>query len=223
MNTGVVVTILTALASIAAAFISWHQASRTAKVNAQANLDLERLRNENTRALEKEKAESEKRLKAYERACQEVMQAEAAINSSWQRMQRVKDLMRWYSTETPESESNPMLRELEDAIRDFDKGYSLIGVDLPREARGCVHHAKMPIMHFLTEIHRVKKKQQISDDDREQFKGKLDEARKELTDYQTQLVESKENLRRERMKEILASWSGEADANKGKSLPTPKA
>lgn len=234
MNTWVVVTIITALASLGGAVLAWVQASRTAKLNAKAQVELENLKGENSRALEKLKAEltnnlekrkveSEKRLKAYEMAVADVTETEAGLIQGWQLMQQTKDMLSGVKGSHPDRERVVILsNQLQQVSADLIRAYNEVGFKIPDDARVLLHRAKNDVYHLHSQLselnHQDEKARSAS---WATFENSSQDIHEFLSSVQANFIQTREHLRRERMERILAAWNGEADANKGQPLPTP--
>jgi len=153
---------LTGLSSLGVALIAWLQASRTTRLNAQAKLDLEKFKAEKARDFEmlkaqlaacvqKDIADREMRLKAYETACQEVARAEIAINVCWERIQGAKSEMRFFLRALPHGPPafHFLLRDIEKPLVNYLRAIDTLDLNLPHKARSLAHLASHPILGFI--------------------------------------------------------------------------
>ncbi len=224
MQTWVVVTMLTGLTSLAVAVIAWLQASRTAKLNARANLELERVKSENVLALEKlkaqiasegerRKAETEMRLKAYDEASKDVTQDEATISQAWQTIQEVKEALSTVAGLPIAERFNTAAVYLGEPSKRLNTLFMKQGGSLPPAARIVLHHAKNLVFWYHS-------RQKL--DEQEIQTHTLEAKRDELTATQTALLEVSERLRRDRMQAILRAWGNAGDAVPSSDAPVPK-
>jgi hypothetical protein len=225
MQTWTVVTIIGAVGTVMCAAVTWIQASRLAKLNNQANVELEKLRASNTqlieeakgrqaRELEVVKAQNHNLIKAYEQAGRETAELEASLVTAWRTIQKTKETLRdpTYVSSHPngvDSEHENTLRPIEDALEkhflEIRETYRIVGPTIPHEARKVLHEARDAV-HRAYFLIRVARQSDLSPDDRNKAWNNLVGFPDKLTLAQNRLLEIKDQLREQRMLEILRQW-----------------
>jgi len=221
-QTWITVTILTALASLTGSCVALLQASRMAKSNAQASLDLERMKNEHVLALEKLKNElslavqqaketAEMRVKAYEKAIAEAAPIEDEIAQAWQIIQHGKDIISQIR-ELPEGSNK--FHDLEEVLSgiatELSTAYRELGPKLPSEAMYVLHAARDALASPLRLLEAARSLAKEEPEHLERWNKEAPEnwafRRVELTKCQQELIRAREVLRTQKMQTILNAW-----------------
>jgi hypothetical protein len=205
-----IVTLLSGITSLTLAFIALAQATRTAKLNAQANVQLEKVRAENAREFEKlktqllkelEEAKDEKelRLKAYETACEQVLELENGIAQSWQVLQDAKDVLRKIQAAETDTELYfARLSRLNALDEELNWLYRELGPKFKKHTSELLHKIRPTLSQAISylELHKKEKDVEVPFS---YLVGKF-------TECQRDLLAMKEVLRHARMEELLSLW-----------------
>lgn len=237
-KTWVFVTMLTGLSSFGVALIAWLQASRTAKLNAKASLDLEKFRTEaaNRAALELEKikaahqvaletikaeilsgvekrrADAEQRLKAYEKAAEEVSEIESALVRFWQILQRIKEIVSIFGEA---KDTQGQVQEVHRLASDFCDCYGRDGGKLSDELQGALHCGKAEVTFVAMNLSAMAKIRGGSEEALQKHRQCMEtllNQRERLTVIQKLITEARNARRSQRMRELLAMWNTAGDS-----------